>query len=93
MIELVLSDQIVQPVVEKLSGPLVRVSINPSHHLDEALETCRPDLHEAVEWALTALYENDDAPHRVFVRDAAGQEMVTTTDPCLNYGSQAIVRP
>ena len=93
MIELVLSDQVVQPVVEKLSGPLVRVSINPSHNLNNALETCRTDLHEAVEWALTSLYENDDAPHRVFVSDASSQQMVTTTDPCLNYGSQAIIRP
>jgi len=93
VIELVLSDQVVQPVVEKLSGPLVRVSINPSHNLNNALETCRTDLHEAVEWALTSLYENDDAPHRVFVSDASSQQMVTTTDPCLNYGSQAIIRP
>jgi hypothetical protein len=93
VIELVLSDQIVQPIVEKLSGPLVRISINPSHNLNHALETCRTDLHEAVEWALTSLYENDDAPHRVFVSDASSQQMVTTTDPCLNYGSQAIIRP
>ena len=93
MIELVLSDQIVQPIVEKLSGPLVRVSINPSHNLNQALETCRTDLHEAVEWALTSLYENNDAPHRVFITDASSQRMVTTTDPCLNYGSQAIIRP
>lgn len=93
MIELVLSDQIDKPVVERLDGPRVRLSIHPSHDLNTALNTCREDLHGAVEWALTSLYENDEAPHRVFVRDANGQEVVTMTDPCINYGSQAIIRP
>lgn len=93
MIELVLSDQVSEPSVERLTGPRVRVSINPAQSLDSAISKCRPDLHQAIEWALTTLYENDEAPHRVFVRDANGQEMVTMTDPCINYGSQAIIRP
>ena len=93
MIELVLSEQVSDPVVERLDGPRVRVSINPEHTLADAISKCRPDLHQAVEWALTTLYENDEAPHRVYVRDANGQAMVAMTDPCVNYGSQAIIRP
>lgn len=93
MIELVLSEQISDPVVERLTGPRVRVSINPEQSLDSAINQCRPDLHQAIEWALTTLYENDEAPHRVYVRDANGQSMVAMTDPCINYGSQAIIRP
>ena len=93
MIELVLSDQIVNPQVERLIGPRVRVSINPSQDLEKAIDFFRQELHGAIEWALTSLYANDEAPHRVFVRDANGQEMITMTDPCINYGSQAIIRP
>lgn len=93
MIELVLSDDISGPVVQRLAGPRVRVSINPADNLKSALDTCRLDLHDAIEWALTTLYESDEAPHRVFVRDANGQEMIAMTDPCIEYGSQAIIRP
>ena len=93
MIELVFSDQVGDPVIERLSGPRVRVSINPEQKLADAINECRPDLHQAIEWALTTLYENDEAPHRVYVRDANGQSMITMTDPCINYGSQAIIRP
>lgn len=93
MIELVLSDQVSTPIVERFDGPRVRLSINPSQDLSSALDSCRTELHGAVEWALSSIYLNDDAPHRVFIRDANGQEVVTTTDPCLNYGSQAIIRP
>ena len=93
MIELVLSDGVQEPVVEKLAGPRVRLSIHPSHDLADALAKCRAELHEAIEWALTSLYTNDEAPDRVFVRDANGQEMVTLVDPCSTYGSQAIIRP
>lgn len=93
MIELVLSDVVSEPVVEKLAGPRVRLSIHPSHDLAGALLTCRDQLHDAIDWALTSLYSNDEAPDRVFVRDANGQEMVTLIDPCSTYGSQAIIRP
>lgn len=93
MIELVLSDVVSEPVVEKLAGPRVRLSIHPSHDLARALLTCRDQLHDAIDWALTSLYSNDEAPDRVFVRDANGQEMVTLIDPCSTYGSQAIIRP
>lgn len=93
MLELMLSDQVAQPVVERLAGPRVRVSIHPSHALSDALNLCRQELHGAIEWALTSLYANDEAPNRVFVRDANGQQMITLTDPCVGYGSQAIVRP
>lgn len=93
MIELVLNEAVGQPVVEKLTGPRVRFSIHPSHDLAKALIDCRQELWQAIEWALTSLYANDEAPHRVYVRDANGQEMVTLTDPCITYGSQAIIRP
>lgn len=93
MLELMLSDQVSKPVVERLDGPRVRLSIHPSHELSSAIESCRAELHGAIEWALTSLYANDEAPNRVFVRDANGQEMITMTDPCVSYGSQAIVRP
>lgn len=93
MIELVLSDQVKNPQIERLIGPRVRISIHPSQDLAKAIEICRQELHGAIEWALTSLYANDEAPHRVFVRDANGQEMITLTDPCINYGSQAIIRP
>ena len=52
MIELVLSDGVQEPVVEKLAGPRVRLSIHPSHDLADALAKCRAELHEAIEWAL-----------------------------------------
>jgi len=93
MIELVLSEYVTEPRVETLVGPQVRLTMNPSQDISHALSKCRLNLIEAVEWALTSLYANDVAPHRVFVRDVDGYEVITTTDPCLNYGSNAIIRP
>jgi hypothetical protein len=46
-----------------------------------------------VEWALNLLYRDGEAPARAFVRNANGREVVTMVDPCLTYGSQAVVRP
>jgi hypothetical protein len=93
MFELVLNEQINQPSVQKLAGPRIRLSMHPSQDIGSAISQCRPELHEAIEWALTTLHESDEAPHRVFVRDANGHQVLTMTDPCLNYGSQAIIRP
>lgn len=59
----------------------------------DALALCRDDLSSAVEWALQTVFADESAPSRVYVRDAGGQEFLTLVDPCLTYGSQAIVRP
>ena len=93
MLELVLRDGHEAPFVERLDGPRVRLTISQHDELDGALVTCRDDLFQAIEWALTSLYNNEEAPTRVFVRDANGQEMLMTTDPCAAYGLQAIIRP
>jgi hypothetical protein len=52
----------------------------------------RADLAEAVETALRQLHNDEAAPARVFVRDSQGTQVITTSDPCTTYGSQAIVR-
>ncbi|MSW38036.1 MAG: hypothetical protein F2839_00075 [Actinobacteria bacterium] len=93
MIELALTDEIVRPQVERLPGPIVRVKFSASADFGLALESCRSELAQAVEWALAALYQDDHAPSRVFVRDASSQDMVAMIDPCQTYGSQSIVRP
>ena len=92
MIELVLQDESVTPKVERLPGPVVRVTVAPNQPLLEAIACIREELHAAVEWALHSLYSDDDAPSRVYVRDAGGHQVATMTDPCVTYGLQAIVR-
>ena len=92
MIELVLRDESTVPSVERLPGPVVRLTVAPHVPLGQALECVREELHAAVEWALHALYSDDDAPSRVYVRDAGGHQVATMTDPCVTYGLQAIVR-
>ena len=93
MLELVLRDDKVMPFVERLDGPRVRLTISQHDQLSGALTHCRDELFQAIEWALTSLYNNEEAPTRVYVRDANGQEMLMTTDPCTAYGLQAIIRP
>ncbi len=93
MIELVLRDNAVVPIVERLSGPRVRLTINTGTDLAHCLEQCRDELQMAIEWALTSLYNDAEAPSRVYVRDAQGQEVLAMVDPCTFYGLQAIIRP
>lgn len=93
MLELVLRDGPEAPYVERLDGPRVRLTISQHDELANALTQCRSDLFAAIEWALTSLYNNEEAPTRIFVRDANGQEMLMTSDPCAAYGLQAIIRP
>ncbi len=95
MLELVIRDASDQndvpcPRVDKLEGPRVRLTISPDQSLAMAIDHCRSDLHEAVEWAITEIYMSDEAPGRVFVRDA--NEATVMIDPCAVYGLQAIVR-
>ena len=93
MIELALRDEAIAPFVERLPGPIVRLNLSASDDLIVALTQCGSDLMLALEWALTAVYSDDEAPSRVFVRNANGLETVAMVDPCLTYGSDAIVRP
>lgn len=93
MIELALRDEPIAPYVERLPGPIVRLNLCATDHLNDALVRCNSDLIQAIEWALTAIYSAEEAPSRVFVRNANGMETVTMVDPCLTYGLQAIVRP
>ena len=93
MIELALRDERIEPFVERMPGPIVRLTMDASTTLEAALVKCRTQLHDALEWAIAAVYADDGAPGRVFVRDANGTEMVTMVDPCLTYGLDAIVRP
>lgn len=93
MIELVLRTTDVQPVVECLEGPIVRLTVSVEEDLSSALKKCQGELFAALEWALLALYDNEKAPSRVFLRDAQGQEMTVMIDPCLVYGSETMVRP
>lgn len=93
MIELALRDEPIAPYVERLPGPIVRLNLAAHDHLNEALLHCSTELIQAIEWALTAIYSAEEAPSRVFVRNANGLETVAMVDPCLTYGLQAIVRP
>ena len=93
MIELVLRSQELEPKVERLDGPCVRLTVPAEQDLSASLAKCRDDLFSAIEWALLSLYDNEKAPSRVFVRDANGQEMSVMVDPCVAYGLEAIIRP
>lgn len=94
MLELVIRDadagNVRDALVEKLDGPRVRLTIAPEVPISVAIHTCRNELLEAVEWAMTELYKSDDIPSRVFVRNA--NEAAVMVDPCSIYGLQAIVR-
>ena len=92
MLELVLTDESVTPRVELLEGPRVRLTMSASENLGHGIEFCRAELTEAIETALCQLHSDEAAPSRVFVRDAGGAQVITTSDPCSTYGSQAIVR-
>ena len=93
MIELVLRSQELEPKVERVVGPFVRLTVPAEQDLLTSLGKCRDELFSAIEWALLSLYDNEKAPSRVFVRDANGQEMSVMVDPCVSYGLEAIIRP
>lgn len=92
MLELVLTDEPVTPRVELLDGPRVRLTMSASESLAHSIDFCRNDLAQAVESALNQLHEDETATARIFVQDASGLQIITTTDPCATYGSEAIVR-
>jgi hypothetical protein len=92
LLEIVLRDEDVVPTVELLTGPRVRLTMSASESINDSITFCRQQLHDAVETGLWSLHENSEAPGRVFIRDAEGNEVITTVDPCTNYGSEAIVR-
>jgi len=93
VIELVLRSQELEPRVERVDGPFVRLTVPAERDLLSSLAKCRDELFSAIEWALLSLYDNEKAPSRVFVRDANGQEMSVMVDPCVAYGLEAIIRP
>ena len=93
MIEIALSEDCERAYVERLPGPIVRLTLSAAQDLSTAIENCRADLMTSVEWALDLLYRDGEAPARAFVRDATGREVIAMIDPCLTYGSQAVVRP
>ncbi|MEJ6494360.1 MAG: hypothetical protein QNM01_07100 [Actinomycetes bacterium] len=92
MLELVLSDEAISPRVELLDGPRVRLTISASENIAQGLDLCRAELMHAVEIALINLLEVESAPARIFVRSPNANEIITTVDPEVIYGSQAIVR-
>lgn len=92
MLELVLSDEAISPRVELLDGPRVRLTISASENIAQGLDLCRTELMHAIEVALTNLLEVESAPARIFVRSHNANEIITTVDPEVIYGSQAIVR-
>ena len=93
MIELVLRTQEIEPKIERLDGPFVRLTVPADQDLSQSLAKCRDELFRAIEWALLSMYDNEKAPSRVFIRDANGQEMSVMVDPCVAYGLEAIIRP
>jgi hypothetical protein len=93
MLELALSDEVVTPRVELLDGPRVRLTISASENIAHGLEFCRAELIHAVEVALQQLHENAEAPARIFVRTKDSSAVISTVDPTVTYGSNAIVRP
>lgn len=92
VLEIVLRDDDVVPTVELLDGPRVRLTMSASETINDGIAYCRQQLIDAVETGLRHLHENSEAPGRVFIRDAEGNEVIATVDPCSNYGSEAIVR-
>jgi hypothetical protein len=93
MLELAISDEAVTPRVELLDGPRVRLTISASENIAHGLEFCRAELIKAVEEALMHLHEKDSVPARIFIRNTEANEIISTVDPVITYGSKAIVRP
>ena len=93
MLEIVLRDDHVVPIVELLEGPRVRLTMGASESIEDSIEYCREQLVEMVAAGLKVLHGKTEAPGRIFIRDAEGNEVITTVDPCLRYNSEAIVRP
>ena len=93
MLEIVLRDDHVVPTVELLDGPRVRLTMSASETIENSIEFCRDQLMEVVEAGIRDLHAKSEAPGRVFIRDAEGNEVITTVDPCLTYESETIVRP
>jgi hypothetical protein len=93
VLEIVLRDDHVVPTVELLDGPRVRITMSASENIEDGIAFCREQLIETVEAGIKDLHAKSEAPGRVFIRDAEGNEIITTVDPCVSYGSDAIVRP
>jgi hypothetical protein len=93
VLEIVLRDDHVVPTVELLDGPRVRLTMSASENIEVAIAFCRDQLVEMVAAGLKVLHGKTEAPGRIFIRDAEGNEVITTVDPCLRYSSEAIVRP
>lgn len=93
MLELVLSDEAMSPIVHLLSGPRVRLTMSANEDLSQAIALCASELTLAVETALHQLHEEDNAPGRIFIRDEIETQIITTTDPCQSYSLDSIVRP
>ena len=92
VLELVLSDEAISPIVHLLTGPRVRLTISASEDLSQAIALCAGELALAVETALHQLHEEEHAPGRIFIRDEMETQIITTTDPCQSYSLDSIVR-
>ena len=93
MLELVLSDEAISPIVRVLTGPRVRLTMSASEDLSQAIALCAGELALAVETALHQLHNEEHAPGRIFIRDEIETQIITTTDPCKSYRLDSIVRP
>ena len=92
MLELVLSDEAISPIVHLLTGPRVRLTMSASEDLSQAIDLCSSELALAVETALHQLHNQEHAPGRIFIRDVIETQIITTTDPCKSYSLDSIVR-
>lgn len=92
MLEVMLVDDEIEPRVEILDGPRVRLIMSAGEELASALQRCRTELFHAVETSISMLLELESATGRVFVRTSNEFEVIATIDPTVIYGSQAIVR-
>ena len=92
MLELVLSDEAISPIVHLLTGPRVRLTMSASEDLSQAIALCAGELALAVETALHQLHNDEHVPGRIFIRDEIETLIITTTDPCKSYSLDSIVR-
>lgn len=92
MLELVLSDEAISPIVHLLTGPRVRLTMSASEDLSQAIASCAGELALAVETALHQLHNDEHVPGRIFIRDEIETQIITTTDPCKSYSLDSIVR-
>ena len=59
----------------------------------QVLAFVKEDLINAVQWAITSMYADEDSPDRIYMRDINGSAMSILSDPCQAFGLNTIIRP